>query len=232
MARELLLLHSSDLHVQDPWPGLSPVPRAGLDGLAAVLDAARTHAADVILLAGDTFDNHRVSGPVLARAAALLMTAPAPVVVLPGNHDAALPDCLFRRAGLTDMPGVAVLGVTHGEVVPFAALDLDVVGRAHRGRNDLPPLATLSRRARWQVVMAHGHYVAPADWRLEAHRSWRIGDDDLAACGADYVALGHWDRWERVGRAAYYSGSPDLTGTVNLVRLREDTEADVTRVPL
>ena len=44
----------------------------------------------------------------------------------------------------------------------------------------------------------------------------------IAATGADYLALGHWDRPARVGDGivpAYYSGSPDLAQTVNMVRL-------------
>jgi hypothetical protein len=46
------------------------------------------------------------------------------------------------------------------------------------------------------------------------------------------LALGHWDRPMRVGNGvvpAYYSGSPDLAGTVNLVRLTTTGEVVVTR---
>ncbi len=42
------------------------------------------------------------------------------------------------------------------------------------------------------------------------------------ATGADYLALGHLDRPTPVGDGsvrAFYSGSPDLAGTVNVVRL-------------
>jgi hypothetical protein len=52
---------------------------------------------------------------------------------------------------------------------------------------------------------------------------------------ADYLALGHCDRPERVGDGtvpAYYSGSPDLARTVNLIRLTADGEVLVTREPL
>ena len=52
---------------------------------------------------------------------------------------------------------------------------------------------------------------------------------------SDYLALGHWDRPMRVGNGvvpAYYSGSPELAGTVNLVRLTAGGEAVVTREAL
>jgi DNA repair exonuclease SbcCD nuclease subunit len=56
-----------------------------------------------------------------------------------------------------------------------------------------------------------------------------ITDEQIADTGADYVALGHWPQATPVGDgavAAYYSGSPDLAGTLNIVRF-EDGEAPV-----
>ena len=41
----------------------------GTAGLACVLQAARDAGADVVLLAGDTFDCHRLPDDLLARAA-------------------------------------------------------------------------------------------------------------------------------------------------------------------
>ncbi len=65
--------------------------------------------------------------------------------------------------------------------------------------------------------------------------SWIFGDEEIAATAADYLALGHWDRPMRVGAGvvpAYYSGSPDLAGTVNLVRLSPAEGIVVTREAL
>jgi DNA repair exonuclease SbcCD nuclease subunit len=225
--REVRIVHSSDLHVDDAGPHAAPLRGAtGLAGLAAVLETARDCAADLVLLAGDTFDHARISTPVLDRAAALIAGAGRPVVLLPGNHDAALRDCLFHRAGLLDLPQVAVLGVGCGEAVLYPALGLEVWGRAHRGEDALEPLGPAPpRRSRWQVAVAHGHYVPEDEWRWQAHRAWRIADAALEAAAADYIALGHWDRAARVGPPtieAHYSGSPDLAGTVNLVTLGPD----------
>ncbi len=53
--------------------------------------------------------------------------------------------------------------------------------------------------------------------------------------GADYVALGHWNRAVKVGNggiAAYYSGSPEYAGTVNVVRLAPAGDVTVTRLDL
>lgn len=229
---DVVLVHTSDLHVEDGAAGRYH----GLLGLSAVLQKAQSLSADIVLLAGDTFDNHRVSQGILHRTRDMLASARVPVVLLPGNHDSILPECLFRRADLGSLEHIHVLGVTHSEAILFAAHDLEIRGRALQGFADMPPLhAPSPRAARWQIVMAHGHYVPPHEWQAQSHRAWRISDEALAATGADYVALGHWDRATPVGDGtvpAYYSGSPDLAGTVNVVRLSRASGVSVSREPL
>ncbi len=232
-SRPIVLVHSSDLHVDDE---LIERSYSGLLGLRMVLETARRLAADAVLLAGDTFDNGRVSTPVLHQAAELLASAGRPVVMLPGNHDPALANCLYRRAGIVGLPNVRVLGITHPDAVVFAEHDLEIWGHAHCSFDDMRPLRAPRRRStRWQVVMAHGHYVPPEEWAAHAHRAWRISDQDLAATQADYVALGHWDRPVAVGDGcvpAFYSGSPDLAGTANVVRLSAADGVTVSREEL
>ena len=104
--------------------------------------------------------------------------ARVPVVLLPGNHDSILPECLFRRAGLDDLEHVHVLGVTHSDAIMFAEHDLEIRGRALHGYSDMQPLdAPSPRTARWHIVMAHGHYVPPHEWDAQSHRAWRISDE-------------------------------------------------------
>src|SRR5262245_14482183 len=82
--RAVVLVHSSDLHIDND---IRPDHYNGLEGLRYVLRAAETVSADVVLLAGDTFDNGRVEERIARQAGAILAEAPMPVVLLPGNHD-------------------------------------------------------------------------------------------------------------------------------------------------
>jgi hypothetical protein len=141
---------------------------------------AQSLSADIVLLAGDTFDNHRVSQAMLQRTRDMLANARVPVVLLSGNHDSILPECLFRRAGLHDLEHVHVLGVTHSDVITFAEHGLEIRGRALHGFGDMSPLHTPHpRTTRWQIVMAHDHYVPPHEWDAQSHRAWRISDAAL-----------------------------------------------------
>ncbi len=137
---------------------------------------------------------------------------------------------------MADPENVHVLGITDAQL-RLPDLGLAVWGRPHLDYGDMTPLHDPpTRLGRSQVAMAHGHYVAhrpPAEERFRP--SWLIGDDEIAATGADYVALGHWNRAARVGAPhapAYYSGSPDSAGTVNLVVLEDGERAKVSRLPL
>jgi DNA repair exonuclease SbcCD nuclease subunit len=234
-ACEVVLVHSSDLHVDEDRDA---VVRSGngTASLRSVLATARAVRADVVLLAGDTFENNQLSLAILERARGLLADADLPVVMLPGNHDPALADSVFVRGGFAELPNVRVLGVTHEEAVPFPAFDLEIWGHAHLDYFSMAPLRGPRRRStRWQVAMAHGHYEPPETRANPLRPSWVFSDEEIAATGADYLALGHWDRPMRVGNGvvpAYYSGSPELAGTVNLVRLTPAGEVVVTREPL
>lgn len=231
--RQIVLVHSSDLHIDD---GFESGKYHGLEGLRYVLRAADSVNADVVLLAGDTFDNGRVSEGIARQAGAMLAEARMPVVVLPGNHDPAMPDGIFHRTGLDGHGPAKVIGHTADERILLPALDLEILGRPHTSYFDMPPLPPPSeRQARWQVIIAHGHFVPAQDWASEAHRSWKISEADLGAATADYIALGHWDRPVAIGNGptpAYYSGAPDLAQTVNIVRLDPMTGVSVQRHPL
>lgn len=231
--RAVVLVHSSDIHIDDD---IRPGRYHGLDGLHYVLKAAESLGADVLLLAGDTFDHGRVPEAIASRAGQILREARMPVVMLPGNHDPALPDGIFHRSGILGLPQAMVIGHTHPETIHLDHLDLEIHGRPHRSYGDMRPLPEVGQRQRrWQVVIGHGHYVPAEDWAEHRHRSWLISDADLDATPVDYIALGHWDRNEAVGAGsvrAHYSGAPDLVQTVNVVRLCPRNGVTVDRHPL
>ena len=233
--RDIVVVHSSDLHLDHDYTARLH-GGDGTAGLAGVLRAAHGAGADVVILAGDTFDCHRLPTDLLDRTAAVLADAALPVVLLPGNHDPAVPDAVYHHGALAEVKNLHVLGVTHEEAVAFPQLGLEIWGRPHRDYGDMIPFERLRPRStRWQIAVAHGHYVPVPDRSIRLRPSWLIGDDELAAAAADYVALGHWNRAVKVGNgdvAAYYSGSPEYAGTVNVVRLMSSGPVAVSRAEL
>ena len=99
-ASKLRLIHTSDTHLGDP----AGHPRAE-DVLASVVCAVARLGGDMLLLAGDVFDNERVSDEVVAWFVAQMASVDVPVVVLPGNHDLAHQTSVYRRAPFFRRPG-------------------------------------------------------------------------------------------------------------------------------
>ena len=229
---DVILVHSSDLHVDDDRiAALNGGDGAG--PLRHVLGTARELAADIVILAGDTFDNHAVTSATIDRAGQLLADCPLPVIILPGNHDPATKDSIWLRGRFDEIGNVAILGITNDRTIVFPDRDLEIWGNAHRDYMDMVPLRDPPpRAARWHVAIGHGHYEPPETWHNPLRPSWLISDAMIAATAADYVALGHWDRAAQVGGGAvpaYYSGSPDYVHTINLVRLTQSGDVVVTR---
>jgi DNA repair exonuclease SbcCD nuclease subunit len=218
---EIVIVHSSDLHLGTD-DSFSTTDR--LQNLPKVLDAAAAINADIVILAGDSFDNHRQPEALLQRASQMLRDYGRRVVILPGNHDPLTPDSVYRRGGLANVRNVSIIGLNVDETVTFDDLDLGIWGKAHVDYADMSPLASPGARSlRWHIVAAHGHYVDEARDPNRLLGSWLIHREELDATDADYVALGHWNQATRVGdenKHAYYSGSPEYTGTVNVIRLQ------------
>ncbi len=228
----VIVAHASDVHVDHDYTARL-FGGDGAGGLRAALLAARKMNADVLLLAGDTFDCHRLPGAILFRTAEVMREFDMPIVLLPGNHDPAVEEAVFHHAAFNNLDCLHILGVTHEEAVHFPQFDLEVWGRAHRDYSDMDPLAhARTRETTWQIAMAHGHYTPNPDRSTKLRPSWLIGDDEIEATGADYIALGHWNRQVKVGNGAvnaWYSGSPDYARSINVVTLSHNGGVDVVR---
>ena len=106
---------------------------------------------------------------------------------------------------------------------PEIAAGMGAFSEAVYNHSTLPTTERERRAAEFAERFALDHLAMDDEFwgRMRASFS----DEEIAATGADYLALGHWDRPMRVGNGAvpaYYSGSPDLAGTINLVRLTAD----------
>ena len=164
--RDIVVVHSSDLHIDHDY-----ITRLhggdGTAGLSGVLTAARDAGADVVVLAADTFDCHRVPDDLLARAAEVIAAAALPVVLLPGNHDPAVPDAVYRHGVLAEVDNLHVLGVTHDEAVCSPRLDLEIwAARTALRRHDpferVRPRSTRADRGRARTLRADPDRTIPA----------------------------------------------------------------------
>ena len=205
--RSIRIIHTSDTHLGDDWD-----PNAAQRALSAVVDGVHTLNADALLIAGDVFDNARIPDALLEFFVSEMARAVVPAVILPGNHDLYDYASLYLRAPFAAASeNLHIIRGTQGATLTLPELTLDVWGRAMDSHTPaFRPLAGVptERNGNWLVGMAHGHFHFPDDTE---ERSSPIHPHEIAESACDYIALGHWERFEDVsqgGVTAYYSGSP------------------------
>ncbi|MDE2785570.1 MAG: metallophosphoesterase [Chloroflexota bacterium] len=207
LRRKIRIIHTSDTHLGDDWD-----PASARRALSAVVDGVHVLESDALLIAGDVFDNARVSDAVLEFFVSEIARAAVPTVILPGNHDLYDAGSLYLRSPFAGRPSnLHIITGTRGQTLSFPELTLDVWGRAMDSHTPaFRPLSGIPvhRNGHWLVAMAHGHFHYPDDTE---ERSSPIRPHEIAQAGCDYIALGHWERFEDVSQGevtAFYSGSP------------------------
>jgi DNA repair protein SbcD/Mre11 len=211
----LRLLHTSDVQMDAPFAFLGERGAAHRQQLRttfrSVTELAARGGYHVLLIAGDLFNDNRPSRASVTLVQDALAALPIPVCLLPGNHDCFDRSSVYRREVFP--PNVHILTETPA-VVDFPELDLAISGNAVLShQSSAGGLRGVVRRdeRRWNVALAHGNVCIPG----RVHDPVRpIQPEDIAACRADYVALGDWHGfadYSQPGVAAFYSGAPEPT---------------------
>lgn len=242
--RPFRLLHTSDVHLgaYDRGSGRDSgeLREAVETNLRAVVDVGLRERVDLVLIAGDFFDNARVHDETLRFAAEQIARADVPVVIGPGNHDHVGDNSVYDRFDLTEIAqNLCIQRSEEGETTVIEELDVEIWGRAHTERSsDFLPFADPPPRgaAGWQIGIGHGHFIHP---RAVLRHSFHIREEELAESQRDYVALGHWEQLTRVAAGphttAAYSGAPQslavgsgLGGRVLLVEFAAEGDVCLT----
>lgn len=207
-------LHTSDLHLGKRFGNFPEDLRGRLREarhgvIARLAEAARLNGADVILLAGDTFDTETPSKEVFRQALAeMARHSSLRWVILPGNHDSLQAAPLWGDLQ-RDAPDNLLLAIREGpiDLSPGAFL--------------LPAPCTVRRPGRdvtaWmdnasvpggaiRIGLAHG---AIQDFSEEGNSKEVIAPDRAIRAGLDYLALGDWHGAIEVGARTCYSGTPE-----------------------
>lgn len=162
---------------------------------AARLESARRLAAlaarerpDLTVLAGDTFENHGVSGADVEAAAAILGDFPCPVFVLPGNHDPDTPGSAWEHPAWRQRPNVTLLRQAQPVSAPGCVL-FPCPLRTRWGSDDPTSWIPAGRSAdAIRIGVAHGT-LATMPGAASDHP---IAADAAVRRRLDYLALGHF----------------------------------------
>ena len=219
--RPLRLLHTSDwqLGLRLNFVGGDAAVRLRtqrFDTVRRIGALARERHVDVVLVAGDVFDDNGVGADTLQQARdALEAFGDLPVVLLPGNHDPATAVSALQRLGprenvrvaaarepLLIPGGPASTGTSTAEVFPCPLLS------RHHYDDPAAWLPARNDEGGVRVAVAHGGALTFGE---STETPNRIDVDAILGRGYDYVALGDWHGLYQVGPRAWYCGAPEAT---------------------
>jgi DNA repair exonuclease SbcCD nuclease subunit len=217
----LRFLHLADVHLDRPVTAPTEDLRDRLlasvrDAFRRALDAAIEEEVDGVLIAGDLYDDARLSYGTerfLVGQLARLSAAGIPCVIAAGNADPSGPG--HRGAGLAWPEGVRYVGTRTPAVIdltgPDGAPQARVVAAGHVSPHELDDLAAAFPPAEGDlphVGVLHAH--VPAATGAEHHGQYAATSvERLRSLGYAYWALGHVHRQQRLDpqTPAWYAGT-------------------------
>jgi DNA repair exonuclease SbcCD nuclease subunit len=256
MPSMLRLMHMADVHLGARHHDLGSQAAAQRERQFAAfkraIDIAIAERVELVLICGDLFDSNSQPRRSIERAAAELRRLTdrhVRVVIIPGTHDCYDSGSIYR---VFDLPalvggkndasnGRCVVLTDVQPMISLPELDATVHGRVFATKKaPTSPLAGFNAReagkgTKLQIGMIHGARYVPGQVEQD---DVIFTDDEIAASGLDYLALGHWHSYQqgRAGNTTWaYSGAPepvqidqDGAGQVLLVTLEPGADkADV-----
>ena len=195
------ILHAADLHLDSPFAALPrELARQRREEqrllLGRLADECLRLRCDLLLLAGDLFDEAQIYRQTLDALMDALARCGARVFIAPGNHDCLRPDSPYLTLRWPE--NIHIFRSETVEAVPLPELGCRVFGAGFRAPED-PGLLRGFRAPRdglLSLMVLHGDPVDPGS------PYGPITEQDILASGLDYLALGHVHRrfLQKVGR--------------------------------
>ena len=182
------LLHAADLHLDSPLVSAGD-PAARREALRQtarrIFFLAKEENVDIILLAGDLFDNASPFADTVELIKRLTKNAGVPVFIAPGNHDC----CRLGSAYLEGDWGenVYIFKKAGLERVELPSLGVTVWGSAFVSEEKYEDPLTAMKRDENNINIALLH----AELTKNASSYCPVTEQGIDRSGADYVALGH-----------------------------------------
>ena len=183
------LLHAADLHLDSPFSGL-PSGKAAQrrqeqrELLGRLASLAEAEQVQLVLLAGDLFDSDSAFTETAEELVKALGSIAAPVFISPGNHDFYTSSSAYARLAFPE--NVHIFRENRIECVELPELNARVFGAAFTDQSCRGLLTGFSAEKKdgfTDIMCIHGE--------LGGDRYDPITEDEIAASGMDYVALGH-----------------------------------------
>jgi len=201
----LKVLHTGDLHLDTAFASLderqAQIRKNELRAaFTSMMTYARMNGMDVILMAGDIFDNRFVTRETVQLMVREFEKFEGPICIAPGNHDYADTESVWRRTAFPD--NVHIFAEEKLDSVTFPEMGLTVWGYGFTGKDLYEnPLAgqRVTEPDNINLLVCHCDLLTDSS-------NAPMKESDIRAFGADYAALGHWHNPPQSGEKWAYCG--------------------------
>ncbi len=210
----LRILHVADVHLGVKFKGLPPAKaRNRREDLkktfSKVIDLTKSSRSNVLLIAGDLFDDPHPSSSLVSFVINEMKRAEIPIFLIPGNHDPMIKGSIYTE---NNFPSNVTIFDT--EFSSKTVGDLAVHGIAYDPEKfdkhilkDLPePLSD-----KYNIALVHGSYKF-MDFGDENY--YPIEKEEIESSKMNYIALGHFHAFNEIKTSvpACYPGTPEGLG--------------------
>lgn len=241
------LIHTADWQIGKafgniPEDAAVPLRQQRIDTIKRIAIEAATRKVDAVLVAGDVFDSFVIAEKTILQTIHAMRGFDGPWLLLPGNHDPALAEGVWRELHRMDLPlniklldSPEVVGIAGGKAVVLPAPlqrkhdSTDVTAWFDDYNTDSDVI---------RIGLAHGSVDDRLPDRGDAPNT--ISARRAAKADLDYLALGDWHGTHRVDERTWYSGTHETdrfkdndSGNVLVVEIEAHGQVPgVTKLPI
>jgi DNA repair exonuclease SbcCD nuclease subunit len=208
-------LHTADWQIGTKFGGFSEeeavhLSEARFDTVSRIATLAAERMVDAVIIAGDVFDQQTVSDTVIRRLFGTLSGFSGLWFFLPGNHDAALTESVWKRAQRLDCIPTNARVVLEPGVIRVDNLNLALVCAPLTQRNTYDDTTIFFDNAEspadfFRVGLAHGSVMGVLQDSIDSANP--ISADRARTAKLDYLALGDWHGVKSIDARTWYSGT-------------------------
>lgn len=208
------LIHTADWQIGKafgniPEDAAVPLRQQRIETIKTIADVATKHDADAVLVAGDVFDAFVIAERTVLQTVHAMSKFKGDWLLLPGNHDPALAEGVWRQLHRMELPANIRLLDTATPITTAAGKAVVLPAPLQRKHDSTDVTEWFdsfeSEPGVFRIGLAHGSVDDRLPERGEAPNT--ISARRATKARLDYLALGDWHGTHKVDDRTWYSGT-------------------------
>lgn len=167
------------------------VRKARLNAAQRVIQVAKKNEAEMILFAGDMFEDNTVDRSLVRQTGEILQSFERPVFIIPGNHDPLVPGSVWEHPVWEKSKNLRVIQTAEPIERENCILFPCPMKEKYSTKNPMAWIDARQESEKICIAIARGNVKS-----IPKAKDFPIPLDATSRYGLDYVALGHWHSYQ------------------------------------